>query len=84
MTTVIDTIALLLNRRGRYVLSQLDGLTEAQLNQPLALPETNTLYQLVTHMTSSGEFWVLTMVGGRSTTRDRGAEWRSTGTLSDL
>jgi uncharacterized damage-inducible protein DinB len=69
---------------GRDVLEQLRAVPEALLNQTLALPETNTLFALATHLVGAGEFWVLVLAGGRTIARDRLAEFHATGTLPEL
>lgn len=69
---------------GGDVLQQLRAVPEALLNQPLTLPETNTLFALATHLVGAGEFWVLVQVGGRTIARDRAAEFHATGTLPEL
>jgi len=84
MYTMLDAIGFLLEQPFRNVPRQLERLSEEQLNQPLDLPETNTLYQLETHMAGATEFWLLSLVGGQLSRRDREAEFRSTGTLADL
>jgi uncharacterized damage-inducible protein DinB len=69
---------------GRDVLQQLRSIPEPLLNQPLSLPETNTLFALATHLVGSGELWVLALAGGRTVVRDRNAEFHATGTLAEL
>ncbi len=69
---------------GRDVLIQLSGVSPEDLNRPLDIPETNSLFALATHLVGSGEFWVLAMVGGQNIPRDREAEFRATGTLNEL
>ena len=76
--------ASVLARIGRDVLKQLEGLSDELLNRPLALPETNTLFALATHIAGSTEFWVLEMAGGRRVDRIRQAEFRSAGRREDL
>lgn len=77
IANVIDTI-------GHGVLTQLNGLSDADLNRPLTLPETNTLFALATHLVGAGEFWVLVVAGGQDIPRDRAAEFRASGALADL
>ncbi|MGO8948598.1 MAG: DinB family protein, partial [Ktedonobacterales bacterium] len=77
-------IASVLDNIGRDVLAQLKGLSHEDLNRPLTLPETNTLFALATHLVGAAEFWVLVLAGGRSIPRDRPAEFRASGSLSDL
>ena len=76
--------ASLLEYIGREVLEQLRTVPEPLLNQPLTLPETNTLFALATHLVGAGEFWVLSLAGGRTIERDRLAEFHTTGTLAEL
>lgn len=73
-----------LDRTGRAVIAQLDGLPDAMLNRPLPVGETNTLFALGTHLVGAGEFWVLALVGGRAVSRDRLAEFQATGHGPDL
>ena len=77
-------IAHLLDKLGRGVLDELQGLPDDALNRVLPLPETNTLYALATHILGAGEFWSLAMAGARPMERDRPAEFRARGTLADL
>lgn len=84
MANEASHFASLLEYIGREVLEQLHSVPEALLNQPLSLPETNTLFALATHLVGAGEFWVLALAGGRTIVRDRLAEFHATGTLADL
>ncbi|HEV7129152.1 MAG TPA: DinB family protein [Ktedonobacterales bacterium] len=84
MSTTACAFAVVLERIGRQTLAELEGMPEALLNQPLDLPETNTLYALATHLVGAGEYWALVLVGKRDIARDRPAEFRASGTLSDL
>ncbi|MHB8577723.1 MAG: DinB family protein [Dehalococcoidia bacterium] len=84
MTAETAALAIVFERIGRDVLAQLEGLSDEQLNRPVQLPETNTLFQLATHLVGSSEFWVLTMAGGRPTTRNRDAEFVARGGLVEL
>src|SRR5215469_10175699 len=77
-------IASVLEKIGREVLAHLKDLSHEDLNRPLTLPETNTLFALATHLVGAAEFWVLVVAGGRSIPRDRPAEFRASGSLSDL
>lgn len=76
--------ASLLDYIGHEVIEQLRSVPESLLNQPLALPETNTLFALATHLVGAGELWVLAHVGGRTIARDRAAEFHASGTLAEL
>jgi len=76
--------AAVLERIGRTVIAQLDGLSDADLNRSLPLADTNTLFALGTHLVGAGEFWVLTLVGGHPSDRNRLAEFHATGHSADL
>ncbi len=84
MTNEASHFASVLEHIGQDVLAQLRAVPEALLNQPLALPETNTLFALATHLAGAGEFWTLVMAGGRTIPRDRPAEFHAKGTLAEL
>jgi uncharacterized damage-inducible protein DinB len=73
-----------LEKIGRDVLAQLQGLSHEDLNRQLTLPETNSLFALATHLVGAAEFWVLVVAGGRSIPRDRPAEFRASGSIADL
>jgi uncharacterized damage-inducible protein DinB len=77
-------IASVLDKIERGVLVELQDLSDEDLNRPLTLPETNTLFALATHLVGAGEFWVLVLAGGRNIPRDRPAEFRASGSLSNL
>ena len=84
MSDEMAQIASVLDNIGRDVLAQLRGLSDEDLNRPLTLPETNTLFALATHLVGAGEFWVLVVAGGRNIPRDRSAEFQASGSLADL
>jgi uncharacterized damage-inducible protein DinB len=73
-----------LERIARSVLDELESLSDELLNQPVPVPEANTLFALATHLVGAGEFWVLTLAGGRHVDRVREAEFRASGTYADL
>src|SRR5260370_29707533 len=76
--------ASVLARIGRDVLKQLEGLSDELLNRPLALPETNTLFALATHIAGSTEFLALEMAAGRRVDPIRQAELPSVLRRQDL
>src|SRR5271166_1979089 len=84
MTNEASHYASMLDYIGHDVLAQLRTVPEQLLNQPLTLPETNTLFALATHLVGAGEFWVLVVAGGRNIPRDRLAEFQASGSLADL
>jgi hypothetical protein len=82
--THAQPFASVLERIGRDVLAQISSLPEPLLNQPLPLPETNSLFALATHLVGMSEFWVLALVGERPVQRDRSAEFLAQGTADGL
>ena len=56
-----------------------DGLGEEALNWKPPVTDTNSLYQLITHVTGSDAFWLLHIVGGIPVQRDRAAEFMAGG-----
>ena len=84
MATQASHFAIMLEYIGRDVLLQLHEAPESQLNQPLDLEDSNSLFALATHLVGAGEDWVLHHAGGRTINRDRPAEFHAAGTLADL
>jgi uncharacterized damage-inducible protein DinB len=84
MTSTASQIADLLERIARDAMSQFQDMTYDDLNRPLDLPESNTLFALATHLVSSGEYWTLVRVGRHTILRDRSAEFYATGCAEDL
>ncbi len=76
--------AIVLERIGRRSLAQFRDISDADLNRPLELPESNTAFALATHLIGSAEYWVLQLAGGRDVHRDRPSEFRATGTGAEL
>lgn len=69
------------------IFSQLDGITEEDLNSWLprdGMRDVNTFFALATHTVGAGEFWILEAAGGRLVDRNRTAEFRANGTLAQL
>ena len=84
MPSTITQIAQLLEKIARVVMTQLEGISQVDLNRQLALPESNTLFALATHLVGAGELWVLVLVGQRNIPRDRKAEFSATGKVEEL
>jgi hypothetical protein len=70
-------IALVIDRIARKIMAKIATLSDEQLNQPLPVPDANTLFAIATHAVGMGEFWVLTLVGARPSQRNRSAEFLS-------
>ncbi|NTU81908.1 MAG: DinB family protein [Chloroflexales bacterium] len=79
MISETTAFAQVLTQIARDIIAQLEGLSDAELNQPVPLPEANTLAALATHTLGAGEFWTLVLVGGQAIPRDRPAEFRAVG-----
>ena len=74
-----------------YVDTALDGMVQivTELGDDLAnrrpdLPGANSPYAILTHCLGVMEYWGGHVVSGRPTERDRDAEFRATGPVSDL
>ncbi len=84
MATEAQTIVAKIERLAREALAQLEGLPEEALNRKVPLPETNSLYALAAHLLGAGQYWTVTLVGGRDIPRNREAEFSASGTLAPL
>ncbi|MGH2509357.1 MAG: DinB family protein [Ktedonobacteraceae bacterium] len=84
MPSTASQIADLLERLARDAMAQFKGIALDDLNRTLALPESNTLFALATHLVSSGEYWTLVRVGQREIPRERSTEFDATGDVEDL
>ncbi len=76
--------AAVLDRIGHGVIETLAGVPQAVLNLQTPLPEANSLFALATHLLGAGEFWVLTLAGGRDVDRNREAEFTASGTFEQI
>ncbi len=47
-------------------------------------PDTNSIYAILCHLVGSEEYWVRQVIGGESVDRDREAEFRASGHLSEI
>ena len=77
-------LALVIERLGRDILAKIGELSDEQLNQPLPIPDANTVFAIATHAVGMGEFWVLTLIGNHPSHRNRAAEFRAVGEGSSL
>ncbi len=80
----IDRIATMLELLARDVVRELDGVPHEVLNQPVDVPEANSLFAIATHLKASGRQWTLVAAGGRDVPRDRDSEFVATGTFEEL
>jgi uncharacterized damage-inducible protein DinB len=81
---VSDAFAAVFSRIGAETLRQCELFTPDQLNAVVGLPETNTAFQLATHIAGATEFWVVEMAGRVKVERDRAEEFRAAGSVEDL
>ena len=84
MTEESQALARYLRRLTADIVKDLRDLPDALLNMPWPVPDANTLYAMGTHTAGMGEFWVLSLVGGAPSDRDRDAEFVSSGSGADL
>lgn len=62
----------------------LDGLTDEQMNWDPPWHDSNPLFVIATHSLDCARAWVVGIVAGSPATRDRPAEFASSGTMADL
>lgn len=84
MTSETRSLALVLEQIVRNAMAQFRDISDADLNRPLELPESNTALVLATHLIGAAEYWVLQVAGGQDVGRERSAEFRATGTAAEL
>jgi uncharacterized damage-inducible protein DinB len=77
-------IAGTIERILRRTIRELRDLPDEALNRELDLPETNTLFQMGTHIVGSTRYWTVTLAGGTDYNRDRSSEFRATGTTAEV
>lgn len=65
------------------MLQVVDGLSEAQLNWHPPVPNTNSLYVLVTHSMANAEENLCYTLLGKSSQRDREQEFQAKGSSAD-
>ncbi|HZQ35848.1 MAG TPA: DinB family protein [Dehalococcoidia bacterium] len=76
--------ALVFERIINDTLTALDGIPDDTLNRRLELPETNSLFNLASHLLGAGEFWTLALGAGQTVARDRAAEFSASGGAAEL
>jgi uncharacterized damage-inducible protein DinB len=62
----------------------LDGLTQEQINWDPPWHDSNPLFAIATHSLDCARAWVAGIVAGLDASRDREAEFASSGTMADL
>jgi uncharacterized damage-inducible protein DinB len=81
---IASAFGAVLDRIGAETLRLCEQFEAKQLNAPLGLPESNTAFQLATHIAGATEFWVVEMGGGIAVRRDRPQEFRASGSIEQL
>ena len=84
MTTEGQHIAGKIELNVRFLINELRGVPDDDLNRPLEIQPSNTLYQLGFHTLGSARYWAITSAGGEDFQRDRPAEFVSSGSGSGL
>ena len=79
MTNAIAHIVTVIERSTYEIIEKLEQITDEQLNRPLPVPDANSLFAIATHTVGMGEFWVLSLIGGRTVARNRPAEFQAAG-----
>jgi len=60
------------------------GLNEEAANWRPLPKDTNSIYAILCHLIGSDNFWVRRIIGGETIDRDREAEFRASGHLSEV
>jgi uncharacterized damage-inducible protein DinB len=79
-----DDYFFVMNRALDGMVRIVSELGDERANRRPDLPNTNTPYQILTHCLGVIEFWMGHLIGGRENRRDREAEFRASGPVSDL
>ena len=64
--------------------SAIQGLDDNTANWSPLPKDTNSIYAILCHLTGSESFWVAQVIGGETVNRDREAEFRASGHLSEV
>jgi uncharacterized damage-inducible protein DinB len=62
----------------------IQGLDDNAANWRPLPKDTNSIYAILCHLAGSESFWVTHVIGGETVNRDREAEFRASGHLSDV
>jgi uncharacterized damage-inducible protein DinB len=82
--TELQTLLSYIERITREVIDEISKLSDDELNTPLPIPDTNTVFAIGTHYVGMAEFWTLALVGGTGSQRVRSAEFVARGAGADL
>jgi uncharacterized damage-inducible protein DinB len=84
MTPEIETYSNYIRKQIADIHAALKGLTDEQLNQSPDVPGANSAYVIATHALGNARAWVLGIACGQPLSRDRPAEFASSGTYEEL
>lgn len=87
MLTILKEIEANLRTTTDDAFRQVEGVPAEDVNHwkpSLGLEDINTFYALLTHLISSGEWWILAIAAGGPTNRHRASEFVATGQVTDL
>ena len=84
MATEGQHIAGKIERNLRHLIDELRDVPDEELNRPLEIQPSNSLYQLGFHVLGSARYWAITVAGGQDFQRDRPAEFVSSGSGPSL
>lgn len=84
MDPEIDTYSKYIRKQLVDVHAALNRLSDEQLNQRPDVPGANSGYVIATHVLGNARAWVLGIVCGQPLSRDRPAEFASSGTYEAL
>jgi hypothetical protein len=84
MNAEIETYSKYIRKQIADIHAALRGLTDEQLNQRLDIPSANSGYVIATHVLGNVRAWILGIACGQPLSRDRAAEFASSGTYEAL
>ena len=84
MNPEIETYSTYIRKQIADIHAALRGLTDEQLNQCSDIPSANSGYVIATHVLGNARAWILGIACGRPLSRDRPAEFASSGTYDVL
>ena len=87
MNEVSAATGLYLKKLTKECFDQIEGVPDEDVNSwrpALALQDINTMFALLTHVISSGEFWVLSVAAELPSHRVRATEFSATGDVAAL
>jgi uncharacterized damage-inducible protein DinB len=80
----IETYSTYIRKQIADIHAALKGLSNEQLNQRPSVPGANSGYVIATHVLGNARAWVLGIACGQPLSRDRPAEFASSGTYEAL